>query len=992
MKTSCIHPLKFLVLLVLLGLAWLGQAGRASSANAAQTRELRIVNSSALVGQTVSVAVELVAQGDENALGFSLNYNAAIFSNPVIRLGSGITGATLNANTAQAANGRVGVAIALAAAQTIAAGTRQVAVVTFNVAAGAAGGPSVITFGDQPVFVEVSDAAANSLSVALTPGTVAVQQPNQPPTIINLNPTMAAAGANGLTLQVNGANFVGGAVVNWNGSPRPTTFISSLQLTATITAADLAIPGTASVTVINPAPSGLSNQAIFTITAPPNPTPAITTLSPNAANVGGAGLTLTINGTSFVSGAVVQVNGQNRTTTFVSDTQLTAALMASDLAAPGTLSVTVVNPAPGGGASNAALFTVNAQPNPTPTITTLTPSAVFAGSSAFTLTINGTNFIGGATVQVNGQNRPTTFISATQLTVQITAAEVAAAGTINLAVVNPAPGGGQSNVVQFAINQIPVAQISIEPANPTVNDNVVIRLSGVWPDSCVPMNPQLTANGFELTINTANPNPACLTVLTPWSLNVAVGRLPAGIYTVRVRHTAPDRQFDLGQTSFTVNQPTPTITSLSPAVVNATSAGFTLTINGTNFVNGATVQVNGQNRSTTFVSATQLTVMIPASDLATPGLLNITVTNPAPGGGTSMATTLVITQPPLAQITVLPPNPNANDNITIQLSGTWPNACIPLNPRLTSNGNELLIETSNPGELCGPAVTPWSLSVPAAQLAAGAYNVRVTYSSPSAPSGPFEIGRLTFTVGAAVPTVASVSAASFALSGELSSESIVAAFGANLATGTESATVLPLPTELAGTRVIVRDSAGVERPAALFFVSPLQINYLLPANLANGPATVTVTSGGNQVALGRPQIAAVAPGLFTVNANGQGVAAGVVLRIKADGTQSFESLARFDQTTNRFVAEPIDLGPEGEQVIPILFGTGFRNRSSLLGVNVQIGGTNVAATYAGPAPGFAGLDQINLAPLPRSLVGRGEVDVVVTVDGKAANTVRMSIR
>jgi uncharacterized protein (TIGR03437 family) len=241
-----------------------------------------------------------------------------------------------------------------------------------------------------------------------------------------------------------------------------------------------------------------------------------------------------------------------------------------------------------------------------------------------------------------------------------------------------------------------------------------------------------------------------------------------------------------------------------------------------------------------------------------------------------------------------------------------------------------------------------------------------------------------------VRSVASVSAASFN-SDALAADAIVAAFGSNLATATQIAATVPLPTSLAGTSVKVKDSAGVERLASLFFVAPTQVNYLVPAGTASGDASVTITGGDGAVSAGKARIASVAPGLFSANANGQGVAAAVVLRVKADGTQVYEPLSRYDTTQQRFVSTPIDLGPEGEQVFLILYGTGWRYRSSLAAVTAKIGGVNSETLYAGPQGDFAGLDQLNVR-LPRSLAGRGEVDITLSVDGAAANIVRISIK
>jgi uncharacterized protein (TIGR03437 family) len=242
----------------------------------------------------------------------------------------------------------------------------------------------------------------------------------------------------------------------------------------------------------------------------------------------------------------------------------------------------------------------------------------------------------------------------------------------------------------------------------------------------------------------------------------------------------------------------------------------------------------------------------------------------------------------------------------------------------------------------------------------------------------------------ASPSVTSVSAASF--TGErLASESIASAFGSSLATTTLVANTIPLPTSLGGTTIKIKDSAGTERLAPLFFVSPTQVNYQVPPGTVTGTATVTVTSGDGTVSTGTAQIASVAPGLFTANASGQGVAAAVALRVKADGSQSAEPIAQFDVAQNKFIAIPIDLGPASDQVFLILFGTGIRFRSSLSAVSVKIGGADAQVYYAGAQGNFVGLDQVNVL-LARSLSGRGEVDVELTVDGQAANTIKVNIK
>ncbi len=247
-----------------------------------------------------------------------------------------------------------------------------------------------------------------------------------------------------------------------------------------------------------------------------------------------------------------------------------------------------------------------------------------------------------------------------------------------------------------------------------------------------------------------------------------------------------------------------------------------------------------------------------------------------------------------------------------------------------------------------------------------------------------------YAASSATPSIAAVNAASYD-GAMLAPDSIVALFGLNLAETTQAAAALPLPKTLGGARVLIEDSAGLEHAASLFFVSPTQINYYIPPETSLGWATVKVMRGEQMAGCGSVMISAVAPGLFSANASGQGVAAGVALRVKPDGSLSYEPIARFDSTQNKFVPIPIDLEPASDQVFLIPFGTGFRIRSSLSAVTVTIGGSTMEVLYAGAVPDFVGLDQANVR-LSSSLKGRGEVDVVLMVDGKAANTMRVSVK
>jgi hypothetical protein len=183
-----------------------------------------------------------------------------------------------------------------------------------------------------------------------------------------------------------------------------------------------------------------------------NPVPTTTGISPTSGTAGGPAFTLTVTGSGFINGSIVRWNGVDRPTTYGSATQLTAAIAAADLAGAGTAAVTVFNPAPGGGTSNAQTFTISSAPNPVPTTTSLNPTSAPAGGAAFTLTVNGTNFITGSVVRWNGGNRTTTFVSPSQVTATIPAGDIGTAGTAQVTVFSPAPGGGTSNAQTFTIS------------------------------------------------------------------------------------------------------------------------------------------------------------------------------------------------------------------------------------------------------------------------------------------------------------------------------------------------------------------------------------------------------------------------------------------------------------------------------------------------------------------------------------------------------------
>ena len=241
---------------------------------------------------------------------------------------------------------------------------------------------------------------------------------------------------------------------------------------------------------------------------------------------------------------------------------------------------------------------------------------------------------------------------------------------------------------------------------------------------------------------------------------------------------------------------------------------------------------------------------------------------------------------------------------------------------------------------------------------------------------------------AAVP-IAMTNGASFALE-PVAPESIATLFGINLASGTKNAPAgAGVPDVLLNTSVDVTDSSGVTRPASLFFINPTQINLQIPPGTALGPADVRVNRASGVPFLGSFEVERVAPGIFSADGSGRGVAAALFQRTEAVGPDTIDLV--FDRVTRQSI--PIDLGTGEQRVFLLLFGTGIRGVSGRDQVTTTVGGANVKVLGAVAQGEFLGLDQVNIGPLDRdTFQGRGEVDLVLTVEGRATNTVTVNFQ
>ena len=211
------------------------------------------------------------------------------------------------------------------------------------------------------------------------------------------------------------------------------------------------------------------------------------------------------------------------------------------------------------------------------------------------------------------------------------------------------------------------------------------------------------------------------------------------------------------------------------------------------------------------------------------------------------------------------------------------------------------------------------------------------------------------------------------------------AFGQGLAAGNPPEILGPAPTELDGTSISIKDSAGATTSAPLLFVSPWQLTFEIPASVAPGVAQISVTSAASTQAVSSVQVSAVAPAIFSLN--GLGLAAAFATRV-SNGTQITEPAYTLN-SFGTFTASPINLGSGSDQTYLTLYGTGIQ-AAGQKNVSVTVNGVNTPVIYAGPS-GFTGVDQVNVQ-LPASLAGSGNVNVQLTAGGTLANQVQIAIQ
>ena len=536
---------------------------------------------------------------------------------------------------------------------------------------------------------------------------------NPAPALTALSPSRVRAGmGSGVTISVTGSGFNGLSLATWNGTPLTTTLTNRTNLQAFVPTALVSGPS-AQVAVTNPAPGGgtsgaftvaIDPAAVLTVnaTAVPPSTPVTMTLT------GGFG-----GGTDWL--ALAQVGSSDQS--FVSYTYVGAGVT--------TRTWTVTMPASAGQyefryfpdngfirAGTSPAVTLDASLRPAPILTSLSPATAAVGGPAFTLTVTGTSFSNASVVRWNGSSRTTTFVSSTQLTAAIPAADIAATSTAQVTVFTPAPGGGTSAALGFVVNRPPV--LTTSAASVQTGSTVTVTLtnglggSGDWLTFAQAGSPDTsyiayTYVGGGVTTRTWT--------VTPSSTGSYEFRLFLNNGFTRAA-TSP------AVTVTAATAPVPVATSLSPSSGLAGSGAFSLTVNGSSFTSASVVNWNGSPRTTTFVNSSQLRAAITDADVAAVGTAQVSVTTPPPGGGTSGSLTFTMAPGPSLSVNTTTAAPGSN--VTVTLTGGLGGALDWIAFAATSAPNTTYLAYTYPGS--GVTTRTWTVTAPST---AGTYEFRL---------------------------------------------------------------------------------------------------------------------------------------------------------------------------------------------------------------------------------------------------------------------------
>jgi uncharacterized protein (TIGR03437 family) len=766
--------------------------------------------------------------------------------------------------------------------------------------------------------------------------------------ITSASPNPIDAGGPAFTLTVKVSAFVPGAVVKWSGTPLAnTTFVDDNTLTVTVPAGLIAICGKYLLTVTNNQNNSVSNSYPVIVN------PVLNSISPNLLPAGSGGTTVTASGLGFSSNVYLTLNASgsrtNLATNYGGPTTLTAFVPASALnGIYPAVSLFVADPTTGAVSQTLPITLTFA------TVTAIAPNTIYADIAtylsatsgpvtSFPLNVGGANFVPGAQVLWNGTPLATVYNASNFLIGTVPADLVHNASADNksprlVGVSVKNPGAAASNALTFVIlpNPFGTTIISLTPPSAVAGGpGLTLIVTG---ERYVQGS---TVLWFSTPLSTTFVSATQLTATVPVAL---VATASAATITVSTPGVVSSNSVN-----FPIIAVSPTISpnGISPSSAIAGGPAFTMTVTGDGFVLAS--QVTGlDGATTTYVSLNQLTVSVPASAIANVGSHVIQVVSPGPLVS-PQAPVFTVKAPTPAITSVIPASTLAGGpDFTLTVNG----GNFPANSIVQWNGAKLVTTFVNASQL--------TALVPAA-LFATAGTASVTVAGDGGPSNA-----LPFTIAPQVPGTSSAGILNAASSmPAIAPGTLIAIYGSNLAAATAQFSAAPLPLSLGGTAVSINGT-----PAPLLYASPGQVNAQVPYETKVGTAKLVVTSSGVPSPAVNFEVAATGPGVFTP----QGSTHVLALNL-ADGTlNAAQTPARPGQYVTAYLT--------GQGLVDPAATTGDVAPSSppfptpIAPVVVKIGGQIAGVQFAGLAPGFIGLLQINVL-IPDVPPGEQSFDVSI---------------
>ena len=663
------------------------------------------------------------------------------------------------------------------------------------------------------------------------------QQGSLAPTLTNVASWYGYRGET-LTLTLTGTNFESSSSVAFSRAGitvNAVRLLSSTQIEVDIAISATADLGSSSVTVTNSVGSATLNEA-FQIQVPD---PYLASILPTSAHRGDV-VTVTLNGLNFVSGITSADFGSGiavDSLTVLSPTQIRLRASISLTAALGARDVSVTISAPGGGtATLTAAFSIG---NPSPAVSSIAPASGGRGLS-IPVTITGASFVPGVTTIGMGSGiapGPLTFDGPTKITTTVAISRLAALGSRDIVATTPAPGGGNSTLAAAFVVQNPVPTISaVNPVSGLPGQTLNVAVAGTGFFTSV----TTLDFGPDVTVNTTAVDTSGTQIQA--SITVAPAAL-AGPRTVTVTNAAPGGGSITLLNAFIVNNPVPTLTSISP-IAGGIGQTLDVTVVGTNFVKGATTVNFGVGvavNSFVMNSATSISANITIASDAVAAARSVTVTNAGPGGGKatlSFAFSVQYLAPTISSVSPATGPRGVSSTVTVTGANfSAGSTSIDFGSGLTVSS----ISVTSPTQLTA------NLTIPV-ETALGSHNVVVTNPAPGGGSATLVGG---FSVTNPIPTITAISPAILVKGGTAD----VVATGTLFFSGVTS---ISFGTNATVSGLVVRSLTELQATISMSSAASVGARDVVVTNAAPGGGSATL-AGGFTVTNPVPTLGAVSP-------------------------------------------------------------------------------------------------------------------------------------